>query len=71
MKTIQNLKTEFNQEIKKTKIEIKLNVKNSGYKTKTSEVSLTKKIKRHGRKHFRAWRQGRRNENLKVNVRHF
>lgn len=44
IKTIYDMKVEINKEIeslKKTLIEANLEMKNSGYQTKTSEVSLT------------------------------
>lgn len=48
MKTIQNITVVFNKEIeslKKTKIEIKLEMRNSGNQTKPSEVSLTNRLR--------------------------
>lgn len=62
IKTIQDMKIEFNKEIKLLKeyqTEIKLKMNNSGSQTKSSEIRLTYRLQ--GREEtFMSGRQGRR-----------
>lgn len=63
MKTFQDIKVELNKETdswRKSQTEIKLEMKNLGCQTKTSDVTSPANYKK-GRENFRSWNQIGRN----------